>query len=117
MIDDPRPRFDFYIDIFGFCNLRCPSCPVGNIADVGAHFAKGLMPAATLEAILAKANRECSVGSIGLFNWSEPVLHPDLPDLIRIVRAFGNRAEISANLNRLPDPDAILAARPHFFRV
>jgi hypothetical protein len=26
----PPPRFSFYIDIFGYCNLRCPTCPVGN---------------------------------------------------------------------------------------
>lgn len=117
MTEDPRPAFDFYVDVFGFCNLRCPSCPVGNIDDVGGYFTKGLMSPALLDAILAKANRECRVGSISLFNWSEPVLHPELPALIRLVRAYGNRAELSANLNRLPDPDGLMAAAPHLFRV
>jgi hypothetical protein len=117
MAEDPRSPFDFYVDVFGFCNLRCPSCPVGNLDDIGGHFTKGLMSPMLLDAILAKANRECRVGSISLFNWSEPVLHPALPALIRLVRAYGNRAELSANLNRLTDPDALMAALPHVFRV
>ena len=25
-----RERWQFYVDVVGTCNLRCPSCPVGN---------------------------------------------------------------------------------------
>ena len=35
------PRFSFYIDIFGYCNLRCPSCPVGNGKTTRASFTTG----------------------------------------------------------------------------
>jgi sulfatase maturation enzyme AslB (radical SAM superfamily) len=111
------PYFGFYVDVFGFCNLRCPSCPVGNVADVREHFTKGVMSQELLDAILTKANRECQIGFVALFNWSEPLLHPNLPALIRTVRDHGNPAWISSNLNRLPDPDALMAAAPDFFRV
>jgi wyosine [tRNA(Phe)-imidazoG37] synthetase (radical SAM superfamily) len=117
MSGEQRPYFSLYIDVFGFCNLRCPSCPVGNIGDTSEHFTKGFMSPELLDAILEKANREMQLGRVGLFNWTEPLLHPDLPAMIRVVRARGNFAEISSNLNRLPDPDALMAARPNFFRV
>ena len=73
---DPRPQMAFYIDVFGFCNLRCPSCPVGNWSDDPAVFHHGLMSKELLGAILDKAMRECRVRSVGLFNWTEPLLHP-----------------------------------------
>ena len=27
---DPKTKWQFDIDVVGSCNLRCPSCPVGN---------------------------------------------------------------------------------------
>ncbi|MEJ0067494.1 MAG: hypothetical protein WDO24_00595 [Pseudomonadota bacterium] len=75
MSSNPGIHYSLYIDVFGFCNLRCPSCPVGNIGDVGAHFTKGVMSPALLNAILEKANREILIERVGLFNWTEPLLH------------------------------------------
>jgi MoaA/NifB/PqqE/SkfB family radical SAM enzyme len=112
---EPKPHFDLYIDVFGFCNLRCPSCPVANVG--ASEFTKGLMSSALLGAILEKANRECQVGDVGLYNWTEPLLNPVLPDLVVTAKRFGNRVLLSSNLNKLTNADAVMEARPDFFRV
>src|SRR5262249_51556421 len=82
----PR-RFSFYIDIFGYCNLRCPSCPVGNWEDDASVFHHGAMSRALLETILDKAMAECTVAGVALFNWTEPLLHAAVHELIGVVRA------------------------------
>jgi len=49
-------RFFFNIDVLGSCNLRCPSCPVGNSRDV--RLPTGFMEPPLLAAIIAKAKAE-----------------------------------------------------------
>jgi MoaA/NifB/PqqE/SkfB family radical SAM enzyme len=108
-------RFFFNIDVLGSCNLRCPSCPVGNSRDV--RLPTGFMEPALLEAIIAKARNECDVGGVGLFNWTEPILHPRLPELIRIVQSSGIPCHLSSNLNQMRNIDAILVENPYGFRI
>ena len=112
-----RPRFSFYIDVFGYCNLRCPTCPVGNWEDDPAVFHHGLMSKTFLEAILDKAMRECIVAGVGLFNWTEPLLHPRIHELIATVRSRGIHCSISTTLNVLRDPDLLMRASPDWLRV
>jgi organic radical activating enzyme len=108
-------RFFFNIDVLGSCNLRCPSCPVGNSKDV--KLPTGFMDPALLAAVVQKAKSECEVAGIALFNWTEPILHPKLPELIRIVESNGIRCYLSSNLNLMRNIDAILAENPYAFRV
>src|SRR5262245_13408597 len=112
----PR-RFSFYIDIFGYCNLRCPSCPVGNWEDDASVFHHGAMSTALLESILDKAMAECTVAGVALFNWTEPLLHPAVHELIAVVRARAIHCSISTNLNVLRDPDLLMRANPDWLRV
>lgn len=107
----------FYIDVFGYCNLRCPSCPVGNWTDDPAVFHHGLMTSEMLSAILDKATKECRVRSVGLFNWTEPLLHPKIHELISLVRSRGLHCGISSNLNTLRSPDLLMQASPDWMRV
>ena len=93
-----KPKFSFVIDVIGTCNLSCPSCPVGNFQE--ARNASGVMAPELLEQILKKAESECSVEYIALYNWTEPLLHPALPKLIRTVHDHGFRCFLSSNLNR-----------------
>jgi MoaA/NifB/PqqE/SkfB family radical SAM enzyme len=108
-------RFFFNIDVLGSCNLRCPSCPVGNTKDFKP--ATGFMDPQLLAAIIAKAKSECEVTGVGLFNWTEPILHPRLPELIRIVESNGIPCHLSSNLNQMRNIDAILAENPYAFRI
>jgi hypothetical protein len=70
-----------------------------------------------LERIVAKARSECRELNISLYNWAEPLLHPRLPELIRIVQDAGIPCRLSSNLNILPNLDAIMAANPANWRI
>jgi pyruvate-formate lyase-activating enzyme len=111
------PRFSFYIDIFGYCNLRCPTCPVGNWEDDASVFHHGVMSRALLETILDKAKAECSIAGVALFNWTEPLLHPAVHELIGVVRSRAIHCAISTNLNVLRDPDLLMQTNPDWLRV
>jgi len=105
------------IDVVGGCNLRCPSCPQGNSQDL-AHF-KGVMKVELFRSIMEKIARETpKVSDIGLFNWAEPLLHPQLPELIRLVNHHGFPCHLSSNLNLVREDFAeVFKARPAHFRV
>ncbi|MDW7710836.1 MAG: radical SAM protein [Deferrisomatales bacterium] len=108
-------RFLFDIDVVGACNLRCPSCPQGNVKDY--RLPHGFMEPELLARIVEKARSECEVASISLFSWGEPLLHPRLPDMIRVVNAAGIQCHLSSNLNLGQDADAIMAANPASFKI
>lgn len=112
-----KSKLHFYIDIVGSCNLRCPSCPVGNSANVAnAH---GVMSPDTLNRIIEKATEECIVTAISLFNWTEPLLHPRLDEMVRIVNKYGVPCAVSTNLN-ISNPEhyrKLLEASPNILRI
>jgi pyruvate-formate lyase-activating enzyme len=112
-----RKKYIFYVDVFSYCNLRCPSCLIGNkYSDIKA-WPRGLMAPELLGKILDKAQSECEIQSVGLYNWTEPLLHPNLPNLVREVKIRNLSCSLSSNLNVLRDPERLLAENPDFFRV
>lgn len=76
------------------------------------------MSPARFERIVRKIRRESpEVGLLWLFNWTEPVLHPKLPELIGIARDHGFRVCLSSNLNAGKRFDEVMAARPRLWIV
>jgi MoaA/NifB/PqqE/SkfB family radical SAM enzyme len=63
-----------------------------------------------LETILDKAMGECTIAGVALFNWTEPLLHPAVHELIGVVRSRAIRCAISTNLNVLRDPALLMLA-------
>lgn len=115
MNSNEKRDFVLDVDIVGTCNLRCPSCPVGNSPELRGR--SGLMSRDMLEAILDKAMRECRLTYVALFNWTEPLLHPRLPEMIRAVRGRGLPCALSSNLNVTCDFREILRSDPTSIRV
>ncbi len=113
-----RQTADFYylIDIVGTCNLRCPSCPVGNYTELPS---KGLMSLETYKKILDKIEREHPGEKIfiDLYNWGEPGLHKELGEIIRITKTKGYGVGISTNLNVFPDMKRVIEAGPSYIRI
>lgn len=109
-------RFIYNIDVIEACNLRCPSCPVGNSTD--AERPRGRMSVEMFDAIMDKIARETpNVQYIGLFSWTEPLLHRNLAQMVASVKRHGFPCHLSSNLNRIDRLEEIVAAKPDRFRI
>lgn len=88
-----------YLEPTSFCNLRCPACPTG--------LRLGDRPVASVDEKLFKA----AVDEIGdyvfvlwMYNWGEPLLHKQTPELIRYAKEKELKIILSSNLSiRLTD--------------
>ncbi len=111
------PKFQYSVEVVGACNLRCRSCPVGN--SPAEERPKGLMSTELFTAIIEKIAHETPSKntSVGLYDWGEPILHPETPNFIRLIHAKGMRALISSNLNQIKNLDAVVAASPDVFTI
>lgn len=105
----------YVVEVVGTCNLRCPTCPVGNS---GAR-ALGFMEMELFDRIIAKIRRESPSPSpqVNLFNWGEPLLHPRLPEMIRKLKALGMRPFLSSNLNIKRGLYEAIAADPEDLKI
>lgn len=108
--------FTYSIDVLSACNLRCPSCPVENMREVPTP--KNVMSPEAFEAAILKIKGETpGPVKIDLYNWAEPLLHPDLPRLIAIARRHGLPVGLSANLNAWGGLEEVLRQGPESFQV
>ena len=99
----------YLVDVVSGCNLRCLFCPEGNSPDVDRP--KGLMSLALFREIIAKIRADNRGGArVALYNWTEPFLHPKLPELVRIANADGMQVTLSSNFNISKGLDEIVAA-------
>jgi len=85
------------LDVTGRCNMRCPVCLAGANEGKSAD-----LPLAGIETILPE-NRSASRPNLCIIG-GEPTLHPDLPAIIRLVRARGYIPRLNTNGVRLLNP-------------
>lgn len=93
-----------YFDVIGACNARCPYCLTGTRKDGGT----GAIAPGRFTEILGKLLEAGIVDPrsvISLYNWGEPLLHPDLGVLVRAVNGLGLRYALSTNAARIPTID------------
>jgi MoaA/NifB/PqqE/SkfB family radical SAM enzyme len=114
--------FVYNIDIAGTCNLGCASCPVGNtpLGTVArGERPRGFMPFELFSQILEKIVREAPVARpvITLYNWGEPLLHPDIGRIVRLVRERGLYCAVSTNLNQDRFLEDLVAAAPSNIKI
>jgi len=108
-------RFDYQVDISGLCNLRCISCPRGNMPNQPAA---GFMKADQYEKVLDKILREDPfTGIVTLYNWGEPLLNPDLAKIVKISNDHSVLTAISSNLNIKRDFSDVIKQKPMWFRI
>lgn len=109
--------YSYNIEVSGTCNLQCAACARGSSNEVDAP--KGFMDIALFEALLQKIKKE-SPGketALYLFNWSEPFLHPQLPELVGLANKYGLSPHLSSNLVRPLNLKDVLKAKPQSLRV
>jgi MoaA/NifB/PqqE/SkfB family radical SAM enzyme len=114
--------FIYNIEIVGACNLKCPSCPVGNvlISDLSEPRPKGLMPPERFYRILEKIGHEHPPDRethVRLYNWGEPILHPRVGDFISAINCAGFKSGISTNFNRVKNMEAVVRSNPYQFVI
>ena len=82
------------IDVSNACSLRCPYCPTG-----AREFGRkpGFLPMEHIEELMERVGRYLYIAF--LYNWGEPLLHPDLPKIVAQVRSRNILTVISTNLN------------------
>ncbi len=111
---DTRRHMELIMDVVGLCNLRCPSCPVGNTGTVNPT---GLVDPDLFARLMAKAAAEYQISRVSLYNWGESLLHPKLPDLVRTVKRNNLYCALSSNMNILRNADELFDANPDEFRI
>lgn len=85
----------FVIDIVGSCNLACPTCPSG-----GRNKNRGgKMTLELFSSILEKISEQYKCEGISLFNWTEPMLHPEFESFVSKIKNVGLKCRVSTNLN------------------
>lgn len=109
--------FLYVIEIAGTCNLRCPTCPVGNFTD--ADRPKGFMDLELFRQIVDKIKWDNVVShpKVWLFNWGEPILHPKLPEIIAILKENGMTSMISSNLSTEKSIKEVIRAAPDEIKI
>lgn len=106
---------EYMIDVSGACNLRCPSCPRGNFSPQPKA---GFMSPEYFARLLDKILREDPlVGAVALYQWGEPLLNKQLPEIIRLAHERNVLSAISSNLNIRIDFAEVIKAGPAWFRV
>jgi MoaA/NifB/PqqE/SkfB family radical SAM enzyme len=93
-----RPRAFPYvavIDVAHSCNLRCPYCPTGagRKSGRGRRMIDPLLVTKTLDEL------DKYLLSAVMYNWGEPLLHPQLPGIVRIIHERRIFTAISTNLS------------------
>jgi len=90
------------IELTAHCQLKCPFCRTGgDLRQKYMNVPRGLLARETLIRILESIP---SLFYVRLYNWGEPFLHPDLPNLVEIVKKSGRYCEISTNM-QIMDPE------------
>lgn len=84
------------VELTNACNYRCLMCPVGNLAMTRkTEFMK--------RAVWRKLLEECRPANIALrfIGFGEPLLHPDLVEIIALAAEFGLLTHINTNASKL----------------
>lgn len=105
MLSTPQSLRMFAVDIVHGCQLRCIGCP-----NSGLHTKIRFMSVDDFDLCL-KNTDVADIWHLRLFNFGEPLLHPDLPGILAKIpgRQFhAHDVEVSTNA-QAPDPYAMLA--------
>lgn len=89
------PR-EIFIDPTNICNFRCPLCPTGQRKIPPPH---GFMEMDVFQKVVSTLGPWAQ--KIHLYNWGEPLLHPDIVEMAYRAAQFGAKTYLSTNLSTL----------------
>ncbi|MBP1749040.1 MAG: Radical domain protein [Deltaproteobacteria bacterium] len=92
------------VEVTNYCNLRCPVCPTGS----GALDRKPrAMPPTLFERFMNEVGQYLL--TISLWAWGEPLLHPQLSEILRIANKYPVITFLSTNGQNLEDERVVKA--------
>jgi MoaA/NifB/PqqE/SkfB family radical SAM enzyme len=94
----PRSPRSVAIDPLARCNLRCPLCPTGRGHNTSAG--KGILSLSLYCKILDQLPK---LRTLRLFNWGEPLIHPQIDEMIAIAARRGIRVHAHSHLSLKKD--------------
>jgi MoaA/NifB/PqqE/SkfB family radical SAM enzyme len=107
----------YTIDILGACNLKCASCP----HSIEEHDTpKGFMSLENYKKVLDKVLLENpEIAHISLYSWGEPLLHPQIDEVIEYAHLKNIAVAVSSNLSiKFEDRlDSLIKAGPDYLKV
>lgn len=108
-------RYVYAIETVSGCNLRCPTCPVSQ----QGNQKNGLMSVDVFSKIIEKIKLDKKIlnPDIWLFNWSEPLLHPQISEFVKITTEVGLTSLISTNLNVAGQLPSLMKSEPTRLKV
>ncbi len=88
------------VELTNYCNLKCEVCPTGSGI-------LGRKPASMEPVLFERLINEVGpyLLTVALFAWGEPLLHPRLAEILRIVHNRGINVILSTNGQNLDDPE------------
>lgn len=99
------PKFkNVFLDISGVCNADCPYCLSGRYRKSGAKF----MAVDVFDHVLKQLTALQLINAdsmLGLYNWGEPFLHPQLNEILRIANGYAVQYQFSTNASVIPVVD------------
>ena len=109
MIPQPLKKFKkIYIEITNRCNLSCSFC-------LRSERPKAFMPPEEFRAILGKIKDH--TGHLALHVLGEPLLHPELGEILALCHAFDLKVNLTTNGTLLPQSQGLLLASPALRQV
>ncbi|MFC1621053.1 radical SAM protein [Candidatus Omnitrophota bacterium] len=93
-----------YFDIVGYCNAKCPYCHSGiNKIVKGGKIDIDKFKSILTELLKKDVVRKGTV--ISLYNWGEPLLHPEIDKIIDCMNELGLKYALSTNASIVPKID------------
>ncbi len=103
------------VDVAGLCNLKCMSCPRGNMSPQPKP---GFITPEVYGRVLDKLLAELPfLGSVQLYTWGEPLLHKELGAIIEMTVQRKLLCAISTNLNVKKGLERVIQAKPDWLKV
>ena len=106
----------YTIDIVSACNLSCLSCA----HSLDGPKPGGIMKMEDVKKVLSKIRKEdpnCS--HVSLYSWGEPLIHPQLNEIIELFHGEGIAVGLSTNLSHedFKRIERVLRAQPDYLKI
>jgi len=89
-VDSPLKKV--YVEPTALCNLNCPACIRSSWTDEA-----GQMPIALFKRLVSELKTIPTVETVAFWGFGEPLLHPDIIEMVSLAKSIGAKTELITN--------------------